>query len=383
MSGRHTEGKTLVSKLTRCQELISARTGFDDFYELLKILYVKFKMESKDEGSIISLSKAKGLIEKNKNEVILFIEGDACINVPDDIFEECIRLLSSISVKGSSYDELHVAFEVMTSKVMKSDKGQYFTPFNVVDMCISFFDIKSDQLICDPACGSGGFLHAVFEKNKECKVYGFDISKRAVNAARFLSIVSSNNSIKIFHSDSLSREQSLSAGEDLYSIEQVMKSHDPYFDGFDLIVTNPPFAGDVTLSNYRDDYVLANLPGRTIERDVLFLERCHSLLKESGKIAIVLPDNKFSAKKFDGLREWMLSNFKINAVISLHPYTFRPFTSQKTCVLIAEKGETDDKVLFIASEKCGKNASGKFLFKDDGFVDDDFDSIKNCIFGGL
>ncbi len=40
-------------------------------------------------------------------------------------------------------------------------------------------------------------------------------------------------------------------------------------------------------------------------------------------------------------------------------------------------------MLFIASEKCGKNASGKFLFKDDGFVDDDFDSIKNCILGGL
>ncbi|MBP1523076.1 N-6 DNA methylase, partial [Salmonella enterica subsp. enterica serovar Worthington] len=63
-------------------------------------------------------------------------------------------------MKGSSYDELHVAFEVMTSKVMKSDKGQYFTPFNVVDMYF-IFDIKSDQLICDPACGSGGFLHAV------------------------------------------------------------------------------------------------------------------------------------------------------------------------------------------------------------------------------
>ncbi|KAF0672100.1 hypothetical protein L244_11220 [Salmonella enterica subsp. enterica serovar Worthington str. BCH-3194] len=177
MSGRHTEGKTLVSKLTRCQELISARTGFDDFYELLKILYVKFKMESKDEGSIISLSKAKGLIEKNKNEVILFIEGDACINVPDDIFEECIRLLSSISVKGSSYDELHVAFEVMTSKVMKSDKGQYFTPFNVVDMCISFLILNQINLFAILLVVAVGFYMLFLRRIKSVRFMGLIYQK--------------------------------------------------------------------------------------------------------------------------------------------------------------------------------------------------------------
>src|SRR5690606_4707309 len=119
------------------------------------------------------------------------------------------------------------------------------------------------------------------------------------------------------------------------TVEDFMHDQLESFEGFDIIATNPPFAGDVSDASFAEYYETANLTRGRVERDVLFLERCKNLLRPGGRLAIVLPDNKFSASKFAKLREWLLQHMVVVAVVSLHSYSFRPFTSQKTSVLFA------------------------------------------------
>ena len=153
-----------------------------------------------------------------------------------------------------------------------------------------------------------------------------------------------------------------------------MQKHD--IIGFDAIVTNPPFAGDVAAADYAADYTTARDGQDRVEKDVLFLERCINLLRKNGRLAIVLPDNKVSAKKFAGLRSWIIHNHKIIAVVSLHGYTFKPHTSQKAVVVFLQKGAPDNArdIRFYRSDVPGKTSTGELIFEQ-GKVVHDLDEI--------
>ena len=116
------------------------------------------------------------------------------------------------------------------------------------------------------------------------------------------------------------------------------------------------------------------------EKDALFIELCIDLLKDWGQLIIVLPDNKFSGKKFQKLREWILDKVTIEAVISLHPNTFRPFTQQKASILVANKSVGQRKpTLFIKSENCGKLSNGYPVKIDGNRRKNDYEEIVRVI----
>jgi type I restriction enzyme M protein len=148
-----------------------------------------------------------------------------------------------------------------------------------------------------------------------------------------------------------------------------MRAQEPRFRGFDVVLTNPPFAGDVG-SDYSDAYELAR--GHRVERDVLFLERCVELLKPHGRLAIVLPHNKVGAEQWAYLRSWLLERVAIVAVLGLGRNTFRPHTSQKVCVVIGCKRPKptrqfrDEEILFFISERDGKDHRGRLVYELDG-----------------
>ncbi|MEF1220115.1 N-6 DNA methylase, partial [Photobacterium damselae] len=148
---------------------------------------------------------------------------------------------------------------------------------------------------------------------------------------------------------------------------------------YDVILTNPPFAGDVTNSNYVENFILSRGRKGKIERDVLFLEMCVNLLNDNGKLAIVLPDNKVSSVRFSYVRDWLIKNINVRAVVSLNSNTFKPYTSQKAVVIFAQKEQCENnKVSFYISDQSGKNSSGDFFVKD-GVIQDDLTPIKDDI----
>ncbi len=145
--------------------------------------------------------------------------------------------------------------------------------------------------------------------------------------------------------------------------------------GFDVIATNPPFAGEVREGHILEGYESSRGKQR-MERDVLFLERCTDLLRPGGRLAIVLPHNKFAVSAWSYVREMLLKKARVIAVVGLGRNTFLPHTHQKASVLFAMKrlpGETvrpNERIFFAISERDGKNSKGQLVRLPDASEND-------------
>lgn len=361
-----------------------ARTGVDEFYETIRLIIAKSFWEKTEKTESLTYLVAQRLLGGNSQIVERFVEGETLLCAPPDVAEECLRILTPTELGSTSYEALHTVFEQMTGKQYKSDKGQYFTPPHVVDFCVSVLRPKAGELICDPACGSGAFLKSAHDRMSLSELpttFGFDISKRAAKTGALLSYLACEDLVRVHQLDALAVEPNSLFEIEGLSIEECMRQYGSEFKGFDIIATNPPFAGDVSDADFLEYYETSRLSGGKVERDTLFLERCKNLLKPGGRLAIVLPDNKFSGAKFANLRKWLCKEMQIKAVVSLHSYTFRPFTSQKTCVLFAVRSADDlngGAISFYRSDKAGKSSNGEPVYEG-GLLDHDLSGIAEDI----
>ncbi|MEZ8383354.1 class I SAM-dependent DNA methyltransferase [Vibrio splendidus] len=356
MAKRHVVNANFLSKIRRCQEIIMARSGADDLYEIIKIMFLK-----KHFSTSFCYKEMSDFLFQNSNLVEGFVEGDPRLIIDEMLFLDCWNILDGEDLDNLDYYTFDAVFEELTSHKYKANKGQYFTPRNIVDFCVESLSIEKGNSVCDPACGSSAFLKSAFDcLNGSVELYGFDISPRAIKVSNLMSYLLCENSIHLSQRDSL--DNKACQGK------------------YDVILTNPPFAGDVTDSHYVENYALSKDRKGKIERDVLFLERCVGLLNNKGKMAIVLPDNKVSSVRFNYVRDWLMKNINVRAVVSLNSNTFKPYTSQKAVVIFAEKTpfEKNNKISFYISDQSGKNSSGDFFVKD-GVVQDDLSPIKEDI----
>lgn len=382
MAKRHYSGPALLSQIRRCQELILARSGVDDFYEAIRLLVSKSIYERAGNAAVLTYQVAQETLTANATTVQRFVDDGVVFASPREVIDECFSVLHPTNLATAGFEALDAAFEAMTSRESKSDKGQFFTPRHVVDFCIATLRPRHGELVCDPACGSAAFLKSAFDFVKtptaDC-FFGFDISRRAAKTSALMSYLACEDRLITTQLDSLavSGTQLIATHDD--ELMSFMRQRIPSFNGFDVIATNPPFAGDVSSSGYADQYQLGRLAGSRIERDVIFIERCVNLLKPGGRIAIVLPDNKVSAQKFSDVRRWLMSHMKVISVVSLHGYTFRPYTSQKAVVIFAVKEPTISSkpypISMYQSIKPGKTSSGDIV-QVNGRIDHDLDLIQ-------
>ena len=159
---------------------------------------------------------------------------------------------------------------------------------------------------------------------------------------------------------------------------QTQKDQNKEFN-FDILMANPPFAGDIKESRILYQYELgfnskSKVKGK-VGRDILFIERNLNFLKPGGRMAIVLPQGRFSNTSDKDIREFIAQHGRILAVIGLHGNTFKPHTGTKTSVLFMQKWgdkkegqrdlcpKLDDYPIFFAvSENGGKNNSGDYIY---------------------
>jgi type I restriction enzyme M protein len=118
--------------------------------------------------------------------------------------------------------------------------------------------------------------------------------------------------------------------------------------GFDVLIANPPFAGDIKQSDMLALYELAHKRSGKLEsavgRDLLFIERNLDFLRPGGRMAIVLPQGRFNNSSDQRVREFIMERCRILAVVGLHPNSFKPHTGTKTSVLFVQKWNDDPKV---------------------------------------
>jgi len=142
------------------------------------------------------------------------------------------------------------------------------------------------------------------------------------------------------------------------------------------VMTNPPFAGNITQPEilgtfdlaYKGDSSKHNRVNR-LTRDVLFIERCLRFLKPGGRMAIVSPQGNLNNTNAEYVRKFIGDKARVLAIVGLHVNTFKPFTGTKTSIIFLQKWRnedeiTDDYPIFMgASEKPGKDNSGSYIFK--------------------
>ncbi|MDH5718839.1 MAG: N-6 DNA methylase [Spirochaetia bacterium] len=319
----------------------------------------------------------------------------------DSHLSVCISSLQDIKLFNSNLLVVDEAFEYLVNKSAKGEKGQYFTPRHVIDMCVQMLNPQKGEYMIDTASGSCGFpVHTIFkltnhlftneeipeeDKQHVLKVFGIDFDEKTVRVARTLNLIAGDGETNVLHlntldftrwSDKTEKDpkwiNTYGKGYERLAKLKTEKQDNKHFD-FDILMANPPFAGDIKESRILHQYELSfNKEGKSyssVGRDILFIERNLDFLKPGGRMAIVLPQGRFNNTTDKYIRDFISEHGRIIAVIGLHGNTFKPHTGTKTSVLFIQKWDEticpkkkDYPIFFGVSEKGGKSNSGDYQY---------------------
>ena len=379
------------------EELVLADSGKDEFNEIFKLIFAKIWDEKEAlenrANKVVQFRKAidPNITYDRINNLFhraceewpgIFKEGED-IELAQRHLQVCVGPIEGVRLMGSNLRIMDDAFEYLLPTEAKKKKGQFFTPRHVVEMCVRMLNPTRSEYVMDPSCGSGGFLlHAMdwcyparnneqreLRKHKYAAKYlwGIDFEQRAAKTSRALMLIAGDGHTNIFGPDVSSLDprtwyENASGQALMHGLRQArltarkipenetLTDDDKaweYFDElkFDLILANPPFAGEMKDRKMLVRYELAKPALKRAgddkqpkeERDVLFIERILKMLKPGGRAAIVLPQGKFNNSSLAFIREWILRKARLLAVVGLHPNTFKPHTGTKTSVLFVQK----------------------------------------------
>ncbi len=383
--------------IEQLEELVLADSGKDEFNEIFKLIFAKIWDEKQAEevrpdhkvefrkapDEATTYDRINGLFHKACEEWQgIFKEGED-IELTKRHLQVCVGPIEDCRLMGSNLRIMDDAFEYLLPTEAKKKKGQFFTPRPVVEMCVRMLNPKRNEYVIDPSCGSGGFLLHAMEwcypandsrtradrkSNYASKyLWGIDFETRAAKTSRALMLIAGDGHTRIFGPDVSSiepkswfennsgrrlmqglRDSRLTAvripeNEPLNDDEKAWT----YFDElkFDVVLANPPFAGEIKDRQMLAHYDLAKPALKRAgdgkapkeERDVLFIERILKMLRPGGRAAIVLPQGKFNNSSLAFIREWILKRARLLAVVGLHGNTFKPHTGTKTSVLVVQK----------------------------------------------
>lgn len=418
-----------LSVIRECEDYIKAHEGTNPFDEIFKLIIAKLYDEKSNLKNDDSPAKFRvGVFESAEEARIridkLFAQAttrwkgvfqdNEAILLTDDSLAYCVSALQKAYLLKSSADILGAAFEVMVNPDMKGDKGQYFTPRHVVKMCIDVLQPKDGESVFDPACGSGGFLigaldyvykqieierdneNDIIENKKdyasEC-IFEIDYDKTIAKVAKAYMLIWGDGRSNIAACDGLNANN---WDDEILAKFTTGRGKEKKLRQFDIIVSNPPFAGDIssddTLSQYELAYKKDTSGNRKrlnkVAKEKLFIERCINMLVPGGRMAIVLPRGILKNYSDERIRRYILLNAKILAVVGLGGNMFKPFTNTKTIVLFIQKrykpfeteaqvkmADKDEDIVFCVTEKSGKDKTGKIITDEDGAILSDIPEI--------
>jgi len=371
--------KLYDEKYTAVDDIIRFRAGVEESSEDIK-------------------NRIKSIFDDVKTNLPEVIDESDRITLDTNSIVYVVGELQNYSLMRCERDVIADAFEVFIGHALKGGQGQFFTPRNVVRMIVDILQPGETDKVIDPACGSGGFLvdalKYIWEHTEtKYKKLGWDIRQiekkkidvatnniRGIDKDYFLSKVAKaymnlvgDGTTGIFCEDSLENPQH-------WKPETQSKIR---LGSFDILMTNPPFGskipvvGEEKLRQYdvaykwQYDQKTAQWQKTTKlktqeEPQVLFIERCLSLLKDGGKMAMVLPSGIFGNEQEEYLRNYIRQQGHVFAIVELPFETFSPHVTINTSVLFVQKGKSDKKDIFMSINKhCGHDKKGRFTGKDD------------------
>ena len=246
---------------------------------------------------------------------------------------------------GVNFDLFGSIYEEFATQTKKKDFGEFYTRRHITSFIAKLLlrnelTPTNNMKICDPACGSGGFLTECFitllrnysirnklnvdtEKDLKEKIfYGYDNDEKSVARTKLNMFLVGDGHIHIYENDSLT------------NWNPAIKFQE---DEFDYVITNPPmgpYEGEAKI----EDFNLSNEK----RYEFLFLEQVVRITRRGGEIAIVVNDGMLETPSRKDLRKKLLKNCKIHAIVSLTRFAFAPYTKEKTYVIFMQKKQDDD-----------------------------------------
>ena len=374
-----------VSKILFCKLQDEKKTKVDGFY--------KFQVGTHEKATNVA-QRIHGLYKEGKEQDPNVFSED--IKLENDIIYKTVEHLQSININKTDLDSKGVAFERFMGDFFKGKMGQYFTPRNIVDFCVKMLFIKQNERVIDPACGSGGFLlHAMDLIRKEAEanyddeneifsywhdfasknLFGIEINEQIARVCKMNMIIHDDGHTNVISADSLD------------NIEKHTKLNSQFKkENFDIILTNPPFGAKVLFNEkkYLQDYDLGLNNGKVRaaqNTEVLFIERCSHYLKIGGRMAIVLPDGILTNATLQYVRDFIMKNFIINAIVSIPQTAFSHYGAGVKCSLLfltKSNSIKENYDIFMAqAEYVGYDATGREIAQND--LNEIFDDYKNFI----
>lgn len=421
-----TQKKSLKDIILDMEDEVLANAGVDVFEEVFKLVFIKLfdelegardkskNLEFRNYGESDSELKQKieNIFNKAKKRWEGVFDNDEKIKLSSSHLSVCISSLESVKLFNSNLEVIDDAFEYLVNKSAKGEKGQYFTPRYVIDMCVKMLNPKKHESMIDPASGSCGFpIHTCFyvwkqiyrekgieashlftaeDKIPECKdyvrenIFGIDFDEKSVRVSKMLNLIAGDGHSNVLYLNSIDYDNwdEWIKNEDWIDIYndgwkklkkfRTKKDENGSFE-FDILMANPPFAGDIKESRILARYELSKNENDKVQnkvgRDILFIERNLNMLKSGGRMAIVLPQGRFNNSSDKRIRNFINERARILAVIGLHGNVFKPHTGTKTSVLLLQKWDDklcpkveDYNIFFATMSKPGKDNSGDKIY---------------------
>lgn len=259
-------------------------------------------------------------------------------------FKKIYIELDKYHFHGANFDLFGSIYEEFASQIKKKEFGEFYTRRHitkvVTDLLLRKEEVPRDFKICDPACGSGGFLTEAYQtlirnyssnnklnkkslNNIQTKVfYGYDNDAKSVARTKLNMFLVGDGHINIHENDSL----------------VTWKNRIGYEKNvFDYAITNPP------MGKYDGNAKIEGFDFTNEKRyELLFTEKVVKMTKRGGEIAIVLNDGSLEAPTRERFRRKLLESCNIYAVISLTKFAFAPYTKEKTYVVFMQKKQEDE-----------------------------------------
>lgn len=312
-----------------------------------------------ENGEMIEIPDQDGIEQKEKTAFARYME-DAMFLIPtpqvlqkiitglEDLYENDI---SELDMQGDLY-------EYMLGKLSTAGQnGQFRTPKHIREMMVELLRPTPDDTICDPACGTAGFLVSSAEyirKNYEETMTteqwdkfstetftGFDTDRTMLRISAMNLMLHSISNPEIDYLDSVSKQNQIRGK-------------------YTICLANPPFKGTIDAESINDDLKAVT---KTKKTELLFVALFLRMMKKGGRCACIVPDGVLfgSSKAHKSIRQELVENHQLRAVISMPSGVFKPYAGVSTAVLVFTKTDAGgtDQVWFYDMKADGYSLDDK------------------------
>ena len=271
-----------------------------------------------------------------------FMKGATFMIPTSKLLDQVVQMIDKIQMDDR--DTKGDLYEYLLSKIATAGtNGQFRTPRHIIKMMVDMMQPTQTDTLCDPACGSAGFLVAAGEyihENHADWFHDHDFREH-YNKAMFTGIEFDSTMLRI---GAMNLQLHGIDSPQLIGQDALSETSADIRDQFSLILANPPFKGSLDYDSVESSLLKTV---KTKKTELLFLALMLRMLKTGGRCAVIIPDGVLfgSSKAHKQLRETLLTQHKLDAVISMPSGVFKPYAGVSTAIMIFTKtnsGGTDN-----------------------------------------